>query len=169
MLERAANAVGPAIERTVPRIATTLREAVADECAAAVGSTEIADSFAASSTGDTVSVLSNHEAAGVLDQGGTVEPRSAQMLAIPLSAAAKSRGGPSSWPDKSLAMVRTGMDKLLLIKAGAKPAVPHYLLKDKVELGGHRYLAKALEATIGSAVSAVADEVIAGVAGGLHG
>jgi hypothetical protein len=99
--------------------------------------------------------------AGIQDEGGTIRPKTAQMLAVPVSKKAK-KLWPRDWPAKGLVCIKSKKGNLLLIDARMakrKKIVVHYVLKDSVKITGSGYLDTASDA-IRDKVQAVFAEAI---------
>lgn len=90
-----------------------------------------------------VGVFSSSEYAGIQNYGGTIKPKTARMLAVPISKDGKMKW-PREWPkDKLQIVVNKKTNKVLL----AEPALTkrhktryHYVLKRSVTLQGKHYL-----------------------------
>ena len=79
--------------------------------------------------------------ARIQDQGGTIKPKTAKMLAIPFTAKARARW-PRDWARDKLALIEVRGKKFLIERVGEK-AIFHYILKESVTLEGKQYIAKA--------------------------
>lgn len=97
------------------------------------------------------SIGTNNPYARIQEEGGTVKPVSAQMLAIPLGPAKTAAGvsrfsSPRQVP--GLFMIKSRAGNLLLVKAAGRGALEAwYVLKTQVRIPASRYLTKAAEAT----------------------
>ena len=80
--------------------------------------------------------------ARIQDAGGTIKPKSAKNLAIPLSPLAK-RKWPRDWDENQLRLVVLRGKSFLVEKLDKGKLVFHYLLKPQVTLTGEKYIAAA--------------------------
>lgn len=80
--------------------------------------------------------------AHIQDQGGTIYPKTAKALAVPLSAQAKTRW-PRDWPAGQLTLIATNGKALLIEKLTRDRFKLHYVLKDQVTIEGSDYVKKA--------------------------
>ena len=86
-----------------------------------------------------VGIFSNLVYAGIHEDGGTIEPRSAQHLAIPLTRSGRRTGPRLAGP--LLAIISKKGNMLLMVKAGKGfKGKPRFLLRDSVTIKPKRYL-----------------------------
>jgi len=83
--------------------------------------------------------LSDLVYADILDRGGTVKPKTAKALAIPISPQAKKRW-PRDWPDGVLTLIVSKRGTPLLIEAKASRTILHYVLKQSVTIAPRHYV-----------------------------
>lgn len=109
-----------------------------------------------------IKIGTNAEYATVHEYGGTIRPKHAKSLAIPVSATAKKVKGPRDFPGK-LFLVKTD-DKVYLM--GAKGKI-HYILVKSVTIPARPYLRPAVDEHRGEIEQAFASgvrQVIEGIA-----
>lgn len=103
--------------------------------------------------------LSDLEYAAIQDDGGIIEPKTAKMLAVPLTPAAK-KLWPRQWPQEALSLVKMPSGNLLLIPKGGVPRDALYVLKEQVTIKGRGYVEKARKKAEPE-VQKIVDEAIA--------
>lgn len=145
-----AKAIASAVLRAAHVMASFVSKAVMEKLPG--GTSQLARSFVANvgfirSTGDVISArtFSPLPYAGIQDKGGTIRPKTARALAVPLTNEAQKRW-PRDWSREQLKLVvlkgkallveRLGKGKMARLKA-------HYVLKDHVTLTGREYIAAA--------------------------
>lgn len=109
--------------------------------------------------------LSDLPQAHILDKGGTIRPRTAGALAIPLSGRAKNLW-PRDWPQDKLQLIKnkkTGKALLAEVTGtgSSKKTTWHYVLKDEVSIRGRGYIDEAqrkAEEPVGKIMAEVMDE-----------
>lgn len=106
--------------------------------------------------------------ARIQDQGGTIRPRTAKALAVPLTSEAKSRW-PRDWPAKQLRLIVLRGKALLVEVLGKGKSArikTHYVLKDQVTITGQHYVDEAKKRAIPKADQEVRNAIAALMRGG---
>ena len=84
--------------------------------------------------------------ARILDQGGTIYPKTVKRLAIPLPWSPKAANRwPRDWPQDKLFALKTKGKTFLVEKTSAAKLAFHYVLKDSVTIKGRDYLKEAAQ------------------------
>lgn len=99
--------------------------------------------------------------ARMMEEGGTVRPKRAKMLAIPLKAAKYGVGGglpPSKRDD--LFMIRSRKGNLLLVKAAAAGITPMFVLKDQVKIDPRRTIERTEKKKMPEVEKLIADAAV---------
>lgn len=104
---------------------------------------------------------SNSQYSRSIEDGGTIRPRRAKMLAIPLDAAKYGVGGTVSARHHSdLFMIRSKKGNLLLVKAEAGGITPMFVLKDMVKLPARPSIKRTEKATVDKVQDMIADAAV---------
>jgi len=101
--------------------------------------------------------------ARILDQGGTIRPKTAKALAIPITPHAKNLW-PREWPQEKLSLVvnkKTGKALLAETVGEGKSAklIYHYVLLKKAEITGRHYLDEARKKAVPIVSKIMADAI----------
>lgn len=103
----------------------------------------------------------------MVEGGGTVRPKRAKFLAIPLDAAKYGvGGGVSPRHHRNLFPITSKKGNLLLVKGGAGSIVPMYVLKKMVKIPARPTLKRTEAATIDKATNLIADAAVKSLGGG---
>ena len=80
--------------------------------------------------------------ARIQDSGGTIKPRTAKALAIPMSATARTMW-PRDWPEEQLRLIVLRGKAFLVERVGKGKLIFHYVLKPEVKITGKGYVEEA--------------------------
>lgn len=112
--------------------------------------------------GISAAALSDLVYAGIQDEGGTIFPKTARLLAQPVTPEAKKQW-PRDWPGDVLFMIRSKNGKLLLVTEHNDKLTTQYILHDSVTITGKGYVEAAEQGAHDDIVRSVLDAVDKGI------